>query len=262
VVKAQPLIKRRYRSLLYWCRCAYRKALRHLQMPLFCPGLHRRYRTAQSRGTATSLEIGHRMALISFSKASSATMTSLLHGTALGARTLIHRWLISPLCAAFLRDASPASSFRAKSTMMTTSTSLAPPCSKSPCHAIVHATYFNVLSLHLYITYILYWTSLTRPLLSPALSGMAHWISCKSDSCNSGAVRPTENRPNVVLLDGERTSTRVKTHVNRKSCQKDSQRSFSITFYCLCRSHSTTVFSPLGLACEYRDLGPTHPTGT
>jgi len=76
----------------------------------------------------------------------------------------------------------------------------------------------------------LYRTSLTRPLLSPGLSRMAHRIGCKSYSCNSGSVRPTENRPNVVLLDRERAAARVKMHVYRKSSQKDFQRSFSSRF--------------------------------
>jgi len=66
----------------------------------------------------------------------------------------------------------------------------------------------------------------------------------------------------MVLPDWERADTRVKTHVHWKSCQKDSQRSLSITFYCLCRSHSTTVFSPLGLACEYQDSSYTAGQGT
>ena len=106
---------------------------------------------------------------------------------------------------------------------------------------------------------------------------------CKSYSCNSGAVRPTENQPSVVLPDRERAAARVKTHMHRKSCQKDSQHSLSITFYdddcfsiiiikrdreralgilCLCRSHSTTVFSPLRLVCEYQHNGYTAVQGT
>jgi len=108
----------------------------------------------------------------------------------------------------------------------------------------------------------LYRASLTRPPLSQAFSRMVHRIACKSYSFDSGAVWPTENQPSVVLPDRERAAARVKTHMHRKSCQKDSQRSLSITFYCLCRSHSMTVFSPLGLVCEYWALGPTHPTGT
>jgi len=40
MVRVQPLIRQRYRSLLHWRGCAHRKALQHLEMPLFCPGLH------------------------------------------------------------------------------------------------------------------------------------------------------------------------------------------------------------------------------
>jgi len=107
----------------------------------------------------------------------------------------------------------------------------------------------------------LYWTSLTRPLLSLALSRMANRIACKSYSCNSDTVRPTENQPNVVLPDRERATARVKTHVHWKSSQKDSQRSLSSRFT-VCAVYSTTVFSPLSLACEYRDNGSTAVQGT
>ena len=78
--------------------------------------------------------------------------------------------------------------------------------------------------------------------------------------------------PNVVLPDRERAAARVKTHVHRKSCQKDSQRSLSITqrslsitqrslsitVYCLCRLHSTTVFNPLGTRLRVPSPG-SHP---
>ena len=88
----------------------------------------------------------------------------------------------------------------------------------------------------------MYQTSLTRPLLSLALSLMAHRIVCKSYSCNSDAVRPTENQPNVVLQDRERAATRVKTHVHRKSCRKDSQRSLSSRFT-VCAVYTVRQFS-------------------
>jgi len=88
----------------------------------------------------------------------------------------------------------------------------------------------------------LYRASLTRPLLSLALSRMAHRIACKSHSCNFGAVQPTENQPNVVLPDLERAAARVKTHVHRKSSQKDSQRSLSSRFT-VCAVYTARQFS-------------------
>jgi len=40
MVRKQSPIRRRYRSLLHWRRYAHCKALQHVEMPLFCPGLH------------------------------------------------------------------------------------------------------------------------------------------------------------------------------------------------------------------------------
>jgi len=87
---------------------------------------------------------------------------------------------------------------------------------------------------------------------------MTHKISRKIYSCKCGAFRKTKSQPNVVLLDRERAAARVETHVHRNYCQENSQRSLAITFYCRCRLHSTTLLSPLGFACLYRVLGPTH----
>jgi len=80
-------------------------------------------------------------------------------------------------------------------------------------------------------------------------------LQCKSYSCNSGAFRPTESH---VQPDRERAAARVETPMHRKSCKKDFQCSLSIMFCCLCHLFSTTVLSPLALACEYRALGPNH----
>ena len=76
----------------------------------------------------------------------------------------------------------------------------------------------------------------------PSVHGPLHVKKCKSYSCNSGAVRPTENRPNVVLPDLDRAAARVKTHVHRKSSQKDSQRSLSSRFT-VCAVYTARKFS-------------------